>query len=59
MRENEIAINAARSANERVATAIVKALHEQQTEAGGYSSRGGQNKADAKPPVSLQIDQRL
>jgi hypothetical protein len=59
MSENEQAITAARNANERVATAIVNAVQEQQTEAGGYSSKGSLSKSAAKPPVSVQIDQHL
>jgi len=59
MSENEMAINAARSANQRIATAIVKAVEEQQGESTGYSSRGAANKAAAKPPVSVQVDQHL
>jgi flagellar biosynthesis/type III secretory pathway chaperone len=59
MSENELAINAARTANQRVATAIVNAVEEQQTENGGYSSKGGIAKPTAKPPVSVQIDQRF
>lgn len=59
MSENELAINAARSANQRVATAIVNAVQEHQTEAGGYSRKGDLSKSSAKPPVSVQIDQRL
>lgn len=59
MSENEQAINAARSANQRVATAIVNAVQEQQSEAGGYSRQGGPSKGAGKPPVSVQIDQHL
>lgn len=59
MTENEQAISAARSANQRVATAIVKAVEEQQTESGGYSNRGAPSKNSGKPPVSVQIDQHL
>lgn len=59
MSENETAINAARSANQRVATAIVHAVQDQQSEAGGYSNKGDANKSAAKPPVSVQVDQRL
>jgi len=59
MSENELAINAARTANQRVATAIVNAVEEQQTENGGYSSKGSLAKPTAKPPVSVQIDQRF
>jgi flagellar biosynthesis/type III secretory pathway chaperone len=59
MRENEIAINAARSANQRVATAIVKAVQEQQSETAGYSAKGDAGKAKVRPPVSVQIDQQL
>jgi len=59
MAENEQAINAARTANERVATAIVNAVHEQQRENAGYSNKGGLGKSTGKPPVSVQIDQRL
>ena len=58
MSENEVAINAARSANQRVATAIVNAVQIQQSESSGYSSKGSLSKA-AKPPVSVQIDQQL
>ena len=59
MSENEQAISAARSANERVATAIVKAVQEQQGENAGYSSKGAPGKSGGKPPVSVQIDQHL
>jgi flagellar biosynthesis/type III secretory pathway chaperone len=59
MSENEQAISAARSANQRVATAIVNAVQGQQSEAGGYSDRGGPSKSSANPPVSVQIDQHL
>ncbi len=59
MSENEQAINAARTANQRVATAIVKAVEEQQGESAGYSNRGGAARTAAKPPVSVQIDQRF
>ncbi len=59
MSENEMAIKAARSANQRVATAIVKAVEEQQSENSGYSSRGTANRGAAKPPVSVQVDQHL
>lgn len=59
MRENELAISAARSANQRVATAIVKAVEEQQPDTAGYSAKGNAGKAGARPPVSVQIDQRL
>lgn len=59
MAENEMAINAARTANQRIATAIVKAVEDQQSEGSGYSSRGGAGKASGKPPVSVQIDQHL
>ena len=59
MSENEMAINAARTANQRVATAIVKAVEEQQSENAGYSNRGAANRTAAKPPVSVQVDQHL
>jgi flagellar biosynthesis/type III secretory pathway chaperone len=59
MSENEQAINAARSANQRVATAIVHAVQEQQNEAGGYSKKGAPSKNGGKPPVSVQVDQHL
>ena len=59
MSENEQAINAARTANQRIATAIVNAVQTQQTENSGYSSRGGVNQSAAVPPVSVQIDQQL
>ncbi|GAB4371104.1 MAG: hypothetical protein Kow00114_31800 [Kiloniellaceae bacterium] len=59
MSENEQAINAARTANQRVATAIVNAVQEQQSENSGYSSKGSVAKAAATPPVSVQIDQRF
>ncbi len=59
MSENELAINAARTANQRIATAIVKAVEEHQSDNTGYSNRGSANKAAAKPPVSVQIDQHL
>lgn len=59
MSENEQAINAARTANQRVATAIVNAVQEQQSDSGGYSNKGGVAKTAAKPPVSVQIDQRF
>jgi len=59
MSENEQAINAARAANQRVATAIVNAVQEHKTESAGYSAQGRAAKAGAQPPVSLQIDQQL
>lgn len=60
MHENEQAINAARSANERVATAIVNAVQEHNAAGAGYSPKGkGGGKSGARPPVSLQIDQHL
>lgn len=59
MSENEMAINAARTTNQRVATAIVKAVEEQQGESAGYSNRGGTSSSAGKPPVSVQIDQHL
>ncbi|WP_193371053.1 hypothetical protein [Pelagibius marinus] len=59
MSENEMAINAARTANQRVATAIVKAVEEEQSESAGYSNRGSTSKSSGKPPVSVQIDQHL
>lgn len=59
MSENEIAINAARSANQRIATAIVNAVQGQQSENGGYSKNGGVSQSNSQPPVSLQIDQQL
>jgi hypothetical protein len=59
MSENEQAISAARSANQRVATAIVNAVHEHKAESAGYSARGSSGKSAAQPPVSVQIDQHL
>jgi flagellar biosynthesis/type III secretory pathway chaperone len=59
MSENEQAISAARSANQRVATVIVNAVQDQQSENGGYSKQGGPSKNAGKPPVSVQIDQHL
>lgn len=59
MSENELAINAARAANQRVATAIVNAVHEQASGSAGYSSQGRTAKCSARPPVSVQIDQQL
>ncbi|HEY9548924.1 MAG TPA: hypothetical protein VIR45_05435 [Kiloniellaceae bacterium] len=59
MSENEVAINAARAANQRVATAIVNAVQEQQSDGAGYSAKGSAGKSGARPPVSLQIDQHL
>jgi flagellar biosynthesis/type III secretory pathway chaperone len=59
MSENETAINAARTANQRIATAIVNAVHEHQGESGGYSNKGNASKSSSKPPVSVQIDQHL
>lgn len=59
MSENEQAISAARSANQRIATAIVNAVQEQKSEGTGYSAKGSSGKASARPPVSVQIDQRL
>jgi flagellar biosynthesis/type III secretory pathway chaperone len=59
MSENEQAISAARSANQRVATAIVNAVQEQKSESAGYSAKGSSGKAGARPPVSVQIDQHL
>jgi len=59
MAENEQAINAARTANQRVATAIVKAVEEHQREGAGYSNHGASGKGAARPPVSVQIDQQL
>src|SRR3546814_19397865 len=40
MAENEQAINAARSANQRIATAIVHAVQAHQSESAGYSAKG-------------------
>lgn len=59
MSENEMAINAARTANQRVATAIVKAVEEQQSESAGYSNRGSASGTAGTPPVSVQIDQHF
>ena len=59
MSENEVAINAARSANQRIATAIVNAVQGQQAESSGYSKSGNANQPTAAPPVSIQIDQQL
>ncbi len=59
MSENELAINAARTANQRIATAIVDAVQDHQHEGGGYSSKGGVSKPSSRPPVSVQIDQNL
>ena len=59
MSENEMAINAARTANQRIATAIVKAVEGHQGESAGYTSHGGTNRTSAKPPVSVQVDQHL
>ncbi|WP_299616730.1 hypothetical protein [Pelagibius sp.] len=59
MNENEMAINAARKANERIATAIVNAVQGQQSESSGYSERGSLNRQAAQPPVSVQLDQHL
>jgi flagellar biosynthesis/type III secretory pathway chaperone len=59
MSENELAINAARTANQRIATAIVNAVHDHKSENGGYSSKGGSSKSSKTPPVSVQIDQHL
>lgn len=59
MSENEMAINAARTANQRIATTIVKAVEAHQSEGAGYSNQGDANRPAAKPPVSVQVDQRL
>src|SRR3546814_10549134 len=59
MSENEVAINAARAANQRVATAIVNAVQEQQSGGAGYSAKGSAGKSGARPPVSLQIDRSV
>lgn len=59
MSENEMAINAARNANQRVATAIVKAVEEHQRENAGYTNRTASGKGAGKPPVSVQIDQHF
>lgn len=59
MSENELAINAARSANQRIATAIVNAVNSFQSEGSGYSNDGSVAQQNAKPPVSVQIDQQL
>jgi len=59
MSENEVAINAARSANQRIATAIVNAVQGEQSENSGYSKSGGVNQSTSLPPVSVQIDQQL
>jgi len=59
MSENELAINAARTANQRIATAIVNAVQDHQHEGGGYSNKGGLAKPASRPPVSVQIDQNL
>src|SRR3546814_3085627 len=44
MAENEQAINAARSANQRIATAIVNAVQAHQSESAGYSAKGRSGK---------------
>src|SRR3546814_19146409 len=59
MAENEQAINAARSANQRIATAIVNAVQAHQSESAGYSAKGRSGKDSTRPPVSVQIDQHL
>jgi len=59
MSENELAINAARSANQRIATTIVNAVQTQQTENSGYSRSGSASQSASQPPVSVQIDQQL
>ena len=59
MSENETAINAARAANQRIATAIVNAVQSYQSEASGYSNKGGASRKTSQPPVSVQIDQQL
>jgi len=59
MSENELAINAARTANQRIATAIVNAVQDHQHEGGGYSNKGSLSKPSSRPPVSVQIDQNL
>lgn len=59
MSENELAINAARTANQRIATAIVNAVQDHQHEGGGYSNKGGLAKPTSRAPVSVQIDQNL
>ncbi len=55
---NEAAIRAARAANERLAKAIVEAVGQKKSEAGGYSSKG-QTGTGPSAPVSVQIDQRF
>src|SRR3546814_14832069 len=59
MSENEVAINAARAANQRVATAIVNAVQDQHSDGAGYSAKGSAGKSGARPPVSLQTDPHL
>lgn len=59
MRENELAIGAARAANEKLAKAILDAVTSTQPEGTGYSRSGARENTTAAPPVSVQIDQHL
>ena len=59
MSENEHAINAARAANQRIATAIVNAVQGHQNENSGYSNSGRMSQSATLPPVSVQVDQQL
>src|SRR3546814_2478646 len=57
MAENEQAINAARSANQRIATAIVNAVQAHQSASAGYSAKGRSGKDSTRPAVGVEIDQ--
>ena len=59
MRENELAIGAARAANEKLAKAILEAVSTTQPDGAGYSKSGSRESASAAPPISVQIDQHL
>ncbi len=59
LRENELAIGAARAANEKLAKAILEAVSSTQPDGAGYSKSGSRESASAAPPVSVQIDQHL
>lgn len=58
-KENGIAIVAAQEVNQRVASAIVEAVHANKPEADVYSEKGGYQKNKQTPPVSIQIDGRF
>ncbi len=60
--ENARALFAVKEANERLFKAIIKAVEEQRSDTGGYSSRGAlapSTAAGSGPAVSVALDARL